>query len=157
VSASQCTVVGSGHVEVRCISSPGVGVNYTWSLSVAGQASLPLSTVTTSFGPPTVTALVLSGPGVLSAQPSAAPTAGGATVTLFGTNFGADAGALVVTWGGMSVQPVSLVQSHTKLSFTTLPGQGAPVAITVAVAGQATRWLGESATPLQVRRAQCPF
>jgi hypothetical protein len=134
--ATACVVVGAGHTAVRCAAPAGVGTGYAWSLSVAGQASAP-STDTTSYGPPVVTAVSVSGPGAAGGdEPGAVPTAGGAVVTLTGLNFGADASRIVLTWDGAVVPGVVVSVPHTVLSFTSLPGQGAPVNVTLTVGGQ---------------------
>jgi hypothetical protein len=133
---SACAVVGAGHTTVHCVSPPGVGTGYSWSLSVAGQSS-PFSSQTTSYGPPLLTAVAVSGPGISSGdEAGTVPTAGGATVTVTGTNFGADSSSILVTWDGTSVPVVVLTEPHSSLSFTSLPGQGTGANVTLSVGGQ---------------------
>jgi hypothetical protein len=135
--AGDCAVVGAGHTTVHCACPAGVGAGYSWTLSVAGRSSAP-SAQTTSYGPPSLAAVAVSGPGSAGGdEAGAAPTAGGATVTVTGANFGADSANIVVTWAGAVVPFVLLTEPHTALSFTSLPGQGAGANVTVAVGGQA--------------------
>ncbi len=131
-----CAVVGAGHTFVTCAVPAGVGAGYTWSLTVAGQSSSP-SIQATSYGPASVTAVAVTGSGVTGGdEPGAVPTAGGATVTLLGVNFGADASRIVVAWNGTVAPSVALAVPHTVLSFTSLPGQGVGVNVTLTVGGQ---------------------
>jgi hypothetical protein len=136
VHTHACAVVGAGHTSVRCVSPAGVGTQYFWSLSVAGQSSAPSSQFT-SYGPPAVTQVTVDGPGIVDGdEAGAVPTAGGATVTLTGTNFGPDGSRILVTWDDMVVPIVALTVPHFSLSFTSLPGQGAGANVTVSVGGQ---------------------
>jgi hypothetical protein len=134
-----CSVVGAGHTTVRCISPPGVGTGYAWSLSVAGQTSAP-SAQTTSYGPPSVTELTVAGTGIAGGdEPGSVPTAGGATVTLTGMNFGPDGALIVVTWNGVVVPNVALSVPHSSLSFTSLPGQGTAADVSLTVGAQSSK------------------
>ena len=146
VSTSRCEVLKPGHTRVHCVSPPGAGLNYLWSVTVAGQAATVLSpsAVTTSYAPPTVISAVVSGPGVLPSQPGSVPTGGGATVTLTGSNFGAEPGAVTVTWDGRVVPGVVLVTSHSVLAFPSPAGEGPPVSVSVTVAGQTVATLMDS-------------
>lgn len=137
---------------MHCVSPPGVGLNHIWSLSAAGQAAAIAdpSAVTTSYAPPVLTSLTLTGPGVLPSQPGTVPTGGGATITLFGANFGASPDAVTVLWNGAAVPGVVLVTSHTALAFLSPPGEGPPCAVTVTVAGQSVSSLVSSpSSPLR--------
>ncbi len=136
--SSLCSIVGSGHTTVRCATPAGVGAGYTWTLSVAGQSSAP-STQTTSFGRPFVGAVTVTGLQIVDSDAvGAVPTAGGATVTLTGVNFGADDSRVVVVWNGTVLPTVALTVPHTALSFASLPGEGDGVNLTVTVGGQAS-------------------
>jgi hypothetical protein len=131
-----CTVVGAGHTAVHCISPPGVGTGYSWSLSVAGRSS-PLSAQTTSYGPPTLGSVTVSGSSAEGGdEAGTVPTAGSATVTVTGANFGSDTADVVLTWDGAVVPVVFLTQPHTTVSFTSLPGQGVGANVTLSVGGQ---------------------
>ncbi len=133
---SACSVLGAGHTSVACTTPAGVGAGYSWTISVAGQESAP-STQTTSYGLPSVTAVAVTGSGVAGGdEAGSVPTAGGATVTLSGVNFGADASNILVLWNGTVLPRVAVTVPHTALSFTSQPGQGAGVEVTLMVAGQ---------------------
>jgi hypothetical protein len=137
VHTSECAVVGDGHTEVRCLTPPGVGVGYTWVLTVAGRSSAP-SLQTTSYAPPVVTSVTVSGPGTSLGEPTRVPTQGGATVTVVGFNFGSDPSRLRVLWNGVPVAGLLLPVSHTTLTFPSLAGQGPRVTLSVEVAGQSS-------------------
>jgi hypothetical protein len=131
-----CSVVGTGHTAVHCVCPPGVGTGYSWSLAVAGQSSA-LSNQTTSYGSPLLIAVTVSGPGIVGGdEPGTVPTAGGATVTLTGANFGPDSSRIVLLWDGAVVPIVALTVPHTTLFFTSLPGSGAGANVTLTVGGQ---------------------
>jgi hypothetical protein len=91
LQAQDCAPFDNSHTQVRCRIPGGVGRGFKWTITVAGVTS-PQLPMATSFAPPTVSlASVELGPRLTSAEPRV-PTQGGATVTLQGTNFGADAG-----------------------------------------------------------------
>jgi hypothetical protein len=138
IRTSACSVVGAGHTRIHCSTPSGVGAGYTWTLSVAGQPSAP-SVQTTSFAPPSLTAVTVAGIGAVDVgELGAVPTAGGATVTLEGSNFGLDSSAVLVTWNGLVMSNVAMNVPHSSLSFASLPGQGtAGVNVTLSVGGQA--------------------
>lgn len=150
---SNCAVTGEGHVEAVCMTPPGVGRGYVWTLVVAGLASRPSSQVT-AYAPPSVTSLTISSVTPLVEDPGAVPTSGGATVTVSGENFGADPALVQVLWGGVPVGVVLLAVAHTTLTFTSPPGQGASVGVVVVVGGQETGVLAGSGAPLSVRYAR---
>jgi hypothetical protein len=133
VRSTACTVVGAGHTTAHCTSPPGTGTGYSWTLTVAGQQSVP-SVQATSYGPPAVTAVTVSGLGSTEGGPLSVPTAGGATVTLLGTNFGGDASRIYLLCNGDAVSGV--VAEHTRLTFPSPVGQGATVRVSLTVAGQ---------------------
>jgi hypothetical protein len=136
VRTAACTVTGAGHTTVMCFTPAGVGTEYTWSLSVAGQTSAP-SSQTTSYGPPSVTAVIVAATGAAGGdEPGSVPTAGGAAVTLTGINFGADAARIAVFWNGVELAGVAVNAPHTSISFSSLPGQGAGSTVTLIVGGQ---------------------
>jgi hypothetical protein len=136
VRTSVCSIVGAGHTTLHCVSPPGVGAGYSWSLSVAGRSS-PLSAQTTSYGPPSLTAVAVSGAGIAGGdEAGTVPAAGGATVTVTGANFGSDTADIVLTWDGAVMPVVFLTQPHTAVSFASLPGQGLGANVTLSVGGQ---------------------
>lgn len=63
-------------------------------------------------------------------------TRGGATVTLTGTNFGADVSACHVTWSGRTVTGVRVSSPHTSFVFSAPEGPGGAVALGLEVGGQ---------------------
>jgi hypothetical protein len=75
------------HVEVWCVVPSGGGAGFVWSVVVDGQSSAP-SLQNTSYAPPIVAAIGVSGSGTFEDEPDAVPTSGGAIVTLSGSNFG---------------------------------------------------------------------
>jgi hypothetical protein len=154
VSTSACRVQGDGHRVVWCVSPPGVGAGHVWTLSVAGQASNP-SPTTTSYAPPAVVTVAVSGRGTFpNDDPGAVPCAGGAVVTLVGSNFGDDPGRVGVTWAGVPVPGLLLTASHTTLTFPSPPGVGPTAAMVLTVGGQAVGVLSPAPSaapvPLQV-------
>lgn len=74
--AAGCTVTVP-HSQIACTTAPGTGRLLRWLVTVGGQVSA-LSTATTSYAGPTITAV----------SPGNGPTAGGGIVTLSGVNFG---------------------------------------------------------------------
>jgi hypothetical protein len=135
VTTSDCEVADDTHTEVRCRTPPGSGAGYTWTLSVAGQSSLP-SLFTTSYAAPMVSSVALSGEGLFVDDPLGLPTAGRALVTVSGRNFGSSAGSVVVTWGGVQVAGVVVLSvPHTTITFPSPPGQGV-ASLVVVVGGQ---------------------
>jgi hypothetical protein len=137
VTTASCVASDKGHTEVRCVSPPGVGTGYAWTLTVAGLASRP-SLQLTSYAPPDITAVAVSGLGALVDEPGRVPTAGGATVTLTGHNLGDETGAISVLWNGIPAGGIVILVPHTVVSVVSLPGQGSPARLVLAVAGQAT-------------------
>ncbi len=137
IRASNCKIVGAGHTTIHCLTPAGVGVGYAWTLGIANQAVI--APFQTSFGPPVVTSLAVTGQGVApDDEPWAVPTAGLATVTLSGANFGADPSRIVVSWNGTPVEIVVVRAPHAALSFLSLAGQGvSDVTVSLTIAGQA--------------------
>lgn len=91
--ARNCAPHGDSHTQVWCTMPAGVGRGFRWTVTVAGVTSAP-SDGTTSFGPPSVTSYSIR-VGALAGL-RGVPTLGGATVTLTGSNFGADVGQVGV-------------------------------------------------------------
>ena len=75
-----CTVT-TQHTALRCKTSPGVGANLLWRVTVGGVTGT-LSTQTTSYKAPTIT-LIRDSEGAVGAS-----TRGGERVTLEGSDFG---------------------------------------------------------------------
>jgi hypothetical protein len=142
VTTANCVVPGEGHTRVVCNSPPGSGSGFTWTLSVAGQRSNPAPT-STSYSPPIVTAITVDrarvdGANDLMDEPGMVPTAGDATVTLHGANFGARLDLVSVVWDGVPVPNLLLTEAHTTLRFPSPPGPGGTANVSIVVDGQTT-------------------
>ena len=75
ITSGACTVTNADQSLVQCAFPDGVGVGYTWRIIVGGVAALaPL--LPTSFAPPSVSSVIVSG---APAGANDVPTAGGAT------------------------------------------------------------------------------
>ena len=135
LSTTACTVADEAQTTATCVTPAGVGAGYTWSLVVAGVTSVASGDVT-SFAPPTVTAITAAGAGALSGL----PTAGGVVLTLSGTDFGADGLSVAVSWNGEDVPGVLVQSPHTAIAFSSPPGQGGTVNLTMTVGGQFARF-----------------
>jgi hypothetical protein len=88
-TATDCAVQPGGNTEIRCTAAAGVGVNHVWNVTIDSSAAhfvggdspggpwSALSTAVTSYKPPTISSI--DGGALMS-------TAGGAVLTLTGTN-----------------------------------------------------------------------
>lgn len=133
VGGVACSLTQLQPTQLTCRVPPGVGTNLPIVVTVGGQVA-------------TDPALSLSylGPVITSANPTAGPTAGGATLTLTGLNFGTTQGS--VTVGGVNCPLTS--QQHSQLQCLLPPGVGTNVPIVVTVAGQPSNtFLGFSYLP----------
>jgi hypothetical protein len=136
-TAANCTVVIPG-TSLRCVSVPGAGANYTFTVEVAGGVSNS-SADTVSFAAPII--LALEGPGATGAS-----TAGGASITLTGSNFGPTDGNISVSaWasptahGGL-VFPghnCTVVKDHVAIQCEVAAGAGTALSWRVVVEGLA--------------------
>jgi hypothetical protein len=127
VPADRCRVAVEG-VEVHCDTPPSVGVGFRWIVRVAGQDSAP-STDTTSYEPPQVSVVTVSGGSML-------PTAGSGVFIIVGSGFGVDGAAVEVTWNGVPLPSPFMLEPQTSIGVATLPGEGFSVTIGLAVGGQ---------------------
>jgi hypothetical protein len=134
---TNCAVVGRGLTEVHCVTPPGVGVGYRWVLMVAGQASAP-SAQATSYGPPAIVSVAVTGIGSRADEPLGVPTTGGATVTLTGVNFGNNLDLVGLVWNGVPLGSLVMTSPHTGISFLSPPGQGPTVSLVLVVGGRST-------------------
>lgn len=133
------------HTRVICSTSPGVSVNFSWTLAVCGQSSVP-SSQTTSYIPPTI--LSITGSGVVNAA-----TDGGQSMTVFGTSFGPPSSGIAqgstptvtsvlygLTYGNRAWQysPTCTVSSAFPSTLTCLsvPGTGANLSLQLSIGGQ---------------------
>jgi hypothetical protein len=136
VPPGTCTIVSAG-TALRCPSLPGVGANYTFTVTVDGGVS-NASASTLSYAPPVINSL--SGEGATGAD-----TAGGAIIVLRGANFGPVNGTTVTAWA----TPVAddflvfpghdcvVVEPHVAIRCVITPGMGAALSWRVVVEGQA--------------------
>ena len=129
-----CVVVTADQTQAQCAMPEGGGTDYTWRLIVGGVAAVapPLST---SYAPPTVSAVIVSG---AAADADDVPTEGGATIVLVGSCFGPDPHAVTVLWNELPVPGVSLIVRHSLLSFPSPPGTGPRVTLRLVVSGLST-------------------
>lgn len=113
-----CPVSNWSHTNIVCTSPAGQGANLPLVVSVAGQASSPMS-----FGylPPSITGI----------SPSSGPTSGGTVLTIIGGNFGVS-GRVMVANG----ECTTLTYEQERITCTTPPGTGANLQVLVTVAGQ---------------------
>ncbi len=130
VSASSCSV--SSDSLLLCSGFAGVGVSHTLVVTVANQPSLP-SQPALSFFPPNITSYAYA----------TLPTAGGSTVTMYGTNFGPSSlNAVWARFGAVAVVRYSLwtmpctVSSSTLMTCVSPEGTGGPYAFIPVVANQ---------------------
>jgi hypothetical protein len=130
VGGNACPVTLQGHTSVRCTVPAGVGTNQPVVLTTGAQSSNSLSL---SYNPPSLSSLT----------PTSGSTAGGTTLTLQGTNFGASGAAVSV---GGSACPV-LTQSHTSLTCALPAGVGVNQLVRLAVGGQTSGTLSFSYDP----------
>jgi hypothetical protein len=82
--AVTCTksIQAAAHTQMSCITAPGVGASFAWTVNVCGQTSVLTANIT-SYAPPVITSI--SGPGSLDAT-----TEGGQAVTVTGSNLGVE-------------------------------------------------------------------
>jgi hypothetical protein len=115
--------VWSTQSQIQCVLPAGQGSNLPVVVSVEG---LP-STVAGSFNynPPVIT----------SVSPACGPTAGGATLTVTGTNFGTSG---MVTIGGISASNLPGQWSDGQIQCLTPGGVGEALPVVVVTAGQAS-------------------
>ncbi|MGC3958876.1 MAG: IPT/TIG domain-containing protein [Verrucomicrobiota bacterium] len=108
--------------EIQCTLPAGQGTNVPVIVTSGGQASAPGHF---SYFPP----------GIVNVSPLTGPTAGGATITLTGTNFGTSG---VMLFNGSVVFVAATNWSDTQIRFALPAGQGTNIAIVVNTGGQAS-------------------
>jgi hypothetical protein len=140
--APKCNVT-TPHVEVTCLSAPGVGVLHYWQLAVGNQ-STQVTNTSTSYTKPSITNFEdqYGGGG------RGLDTSGGTFLTIIGLNFGPPVSLNVVnvTYRNPSLEgeygnkydPSSScsVTSHTTVLCQTLAGSGKQFRWTINVGGQ---------------------
>ncbi len=131
-----CTVVAAG-TALRCPSLPGVGANYTFTVTVDGGVS-DGSAASLSYAPPVINSL--GGEGAAGAD-----TAGGAVIVLRGANFGPVNDTTVTAWASPVTDETLVfpghdcvvVEAHVAIRCVVTAGMGAALSWRVVVEGQA--------------------
>ncbi|PRP82836.1 outer membrane autotransporter barrel domain-containing protein [Planoprotostelium fungivorum] len=108
--------------SIRCRAVGGTGTNLPVNVSVSGSA---YTSTVMSYLPPAFF------------NASSGPTIGG-LITIYGSQFGNDPTALVITANGALCQNPSIVSPSTTISCTTVAGTGAVKSLTIVVGGQST-------------------
>ena len=133
VYQSTLCVVTKAHVEMQCDLVPGAGHTFEWTVTVGLQDS---RTPTSSYHRPIVDTITGIG---ASTSASAGKTNGAQLVELHGLNFGKYSTPGSVSYGvtGSEYFPTGcVVNSHTKISCTTVPGIGADLFWRVTIRDQ---------------------
>lgn len=122
VGGQSCPITSQGHTLVMCTAPSGTGTNQLVTLTVDGRSTTASQTY--SYAAPTLTSLT----------PTSGPTAGGITLTLSGSSFGASGATVQV---GGAACPVT-AQTQTSLECTLPEGQGVSRPVVVTVDGQSS-------------------
>lgn len=123
VNATDVMVLG--HTTLTFKTPPGVGTNKAVVIFVGGQSNTPLNIW--SYQPPSL----------VDIAPESGPTTGGTVVTAIGNNFGPAGTPASVMVGSVPATNVT-VTGHSTLTFTTPPGTGVNVNLTITVGGQSS-------------------
>jgi hypothetical protein len=125
-TASACEVTVD-HTSIVCNLGVGSGANSAWLVYVAGQRSAAPST---SYGPPTISTVTVSGDGTMD-------TRGGTSFELQGNNFGTQDMLQFVKYGptGVEFDATSTCTgvSHTSATCRAVAGYGANLKVTMRV------------------------
>lgn len=124
IGGKNAQVTSGTHTQLVVNSPAGEGVNQPVVVNSGGQIS---NSAEFSYLPPAITGI----------NYASAPTAGGTTVTLTGSNFGITP---TVSIGGYAA-PLTGVPSHTQIICTLPAGQGKNQSVTVNTAGQSSNTL----------------
>ncbi|HYD49457.1 MAG TPA: IPT/TIG domain-containing protein [Terriglobales bacterium] len=122
VGGTNCAVTHHTHAEITCTLPPGVGANLAVAVQIGPHLASPQLTVSHQA------------PLLESVAPASAPTAGGATLTIFGSNFG-PSGLSSVQVGNVNCPITSA--SDSRISCTLPAGTGT-AAVVVTAGGQAS-------------------
>ena len=125
--------LGQSHTQIQCTVPGFQGASVPVFVSVSGQ----VANFSYAFTPPSLSSI----------SPQSAATAGGASLTLSGLNFGSGASFGLVnynlTMAGVSVAPLSVtLYNQTSVVFPCPAGSGAIVPISLTVAGQTAVYSG---------------
>ncbi len=131
-----CVIVAAG-THIRCATVPGVGTNYTFTVTVDGASSAS-SADTLDYEAPSVGRVY--GPGA-----ERAPAVGGATIFLRGTGFGPlDGNTSLVVWAvpaaddalAFPAKDCVVVEAHATIRCNMSAAMGASLSWRVTVEGQ---------------------
>ena len=159
-SATQCAVDAAAGAYVQCLSAPGVGVGYTWVVSVVflggGGAGLVMSSpALTSYASPLIVHVAVGGGG-------AVVTDGGQAVTITGTGFGPEAAAVthVTCWDKYNPAQLWFPTECRVSSQTTvvcrMPGvMGGGLVFALRIAGQPTADVSLPVAPPRLHNVTC--
>jgi hypothetical protein len=129
--SASITAGGYSHTTITCTLPAGQGANLPVIVTSAGRAS---NSVPFSYNPPAITGISVS----------AGPTAGGTLITLTGSNFGTSG---TVSIGGQDAPVTSGGYSHTTITCTLPPGQGANLPVVVTSANRSSNSVPFSYNP----------
>lgn len=137
IDGAPCASGEQSHSVVRCTTPPGSGQGRPLVVDIGGQRA----ELTVDYRAPAIS----------SFTPASGPTAGGATLTLTGSDFGASALARprTVTVGGVDC-PIAEAD-HGRITCTLPPGEGIARALLVEVDGQRSNTPGFSYQPPLLR------
>ena len=125
VGGNPCTLLSLSNTIATCSTPPGAGLSQAVFLTTNLQRNL--QAYAWSYNPPSV----------YSVTPTSFDSAGGVTLTITGTSFGAAAAAAYVA-GQLCPPSSNAVQNHTYLTCTLPGGQGYGLNVTVTQAGQSS-------------------
>ncbi|HEX6974510.1 MAG TPA: IPT/TIG domain-containing protein, partial [Vicinamibacterales bacterium] len=122
VGSAGCAPTSWTHGQIVCTVQAGVGTGLQIRVTVSGQSGA---------GP----AFNYSPPTVASITPASAPTSGGSTITIVGTNFGSSGASAKI--GGANCGGATNV-GHTALVCTLPAGEGTNLPVVVTAGGQSS-------------------
>lgn len=134
VNGAACPVLSQAHAEIVCALPEGVGTDRLIQVTVGGQSQTG-STLLFSYDAPVVDAV----------SPASAFTQGGVTLTVTGSNYGADGSGTVSVSVGAADCPVT-ARNHTAVLCTLPAGSGEEV-VRVTVSGQQSNTAAFSYVP----------
>lgn len=121
VNGSICNnIVWTNASYITCNISPGTGYNLPVLVIAGGQSG---RANVYSYLPPSITSI------------SQSDTNGG-PVTLIGTNFGTDPGAIIILINGQQCTGNIIITPHTSINCTVAPGVGSNLTVSVTVNSQ---------------------
>jgi len=123
-TAATTSITSLSQTQMILLIGAGKGSSNTLTITIGGQ------TVSTTFGyiAPTITSITSSTGSVYS----------GATITIFGSNFGTTGGSIVVTGGNPNPTVTITSQTHTQLICTVGNGFGSGLTLSYSYTGGAS-------------------